>query len=101
MQSPQVGKTVVPLFLCPTNSKPSQYTVPLLQMMPVPIGNTLGTIDYIYSHGATDVECAPASGIPVEDRGLFTVNDPRRVRDVVDGTIVQHSSNTRSLQSMV
>lgn len=85
MQRADVGQTVVPLFLCPSNAKLSQYTVPLLLVIQVPVGSTLGTIDYIYSRGASDAECEPSSGIPFDRRGLFTSNDVRRIRDVIDG----------------
>lgn len=86
MQRPDVGQTVVPLFLCPSNAKPSQYTVPLMLVIRVPVGSTLGTIDYIYSQGNNDAHCEPASGIPIQERGMFTTNDVCRFRDVMDGT---------------
>ena len=86
MQSPQAGQQVVPMFLCPSNAKPSQYTVPLLQAVPSPVGTTLGTIDYIYSHGAGDAECMPANNTPITERGLFAVNEVYDVADVTDGT---------------
>jgi len=85
-QSSAVAQTVIPIFVCPSNSKENPFTVPQLAPWAMPIGTTLGAIDYVYSKGPNDAWCLPWSAIPNSQRGVFYVNRPCRMADIKDGS---------------
>ena len=85
-QTPEVARTVVPVFLCPSNAKPSHVVLPfLVTVFNFPVGDTLATSDYIYSRGTSDALCLPPV-FPANVRGMFDVNHVVRMRDITDGT---------------
>jgi prepilin-type N-terminal cleavage/methylation domain-containing protein len=92
-ESPAVATTVVPVFVCPSNSRPAILSAPELAPINAMIGATVGTsfavTDYVYSMGATDGLCGQADQIPLSLRGMFHVNYATKFAEVRDG-----SSNT-------
>jgi prepilin-type processing-associated H-X9-DG protein len=91
-QSPEVARTVVPVFNCPSNSKENPFSVPQLAAWGMPIGTTYGAIDYVYCKGPNDAWCLPWSAIPMHERGMFYTNWSCRMGEISDG-----SSNTFAL----
>ncbi|NUQ65306.1 MAG: DUF1559 domain-containing protein [Pirellulales bacterium] len=85
-QSPSVARTVIPLFLCPSNSKENLLDLPQLAPWALPVGTTFAATDYLYSKGPNDAWCLPAGNMPVAERGVFTMNWPTRIADIRDGT---------------
>ncbi|QDT48971.1 putative major pilin subunit [Symmachiella dynata] len=89
-QTPQVARTVIPTFLCPSvsdNSTVVNNEVSLLLSFlspPGSSGNTYGQTHYILSKGATNVWCDPTD-LP-SGRGMFDYNSTMRIRDIRDGT---------------
>jgi prepilin-type N-terminal cleavage/methylation domain-containing protein/prepilin-type processing-associated H-X9-DG protein len=91
-QSPVVASTVIPTFVCPSNSKENPFDIPQLAALAMPIGTTFGASDYVYSKGPNDAWCLPWGAIPMSERGMFYVNWSCRMADVRDG-----SSNTMAM----
>ena len=91
-QSPSVAKTVIPLFLCPSNSKEDLLDLPQLAPLGMPVGTTFAATDYIYSKGPNDAWCMPANKMPACERGVFYLNSPTGMHDILDG-----SSNTMAM----
>jgi prepilin-type processing-associated H-X9-DG protein len=91
-QSPSVAKTVIPLFLCPSNSKDDFLDVPQLAPLGMSVGTTYAATDYIFSKGPNDAWCMPASRMPMQERGTFYLNSATGIRDILDG-----SSNTMAM----
>lgn len=84
LHSPSVAKTVVPVFLCPSNSKPEIREVPIFSGFSLPVGSTFATTDYLYCRGVGDSFCfAP---LPASEAGFFSSNRVLRFRDITDGT---------------
>ncbi len=85
-QSPAVATQVIPLFLCPSNSKTNPFEVPKLAALGVPVGSRFAATDYVYSRGASDAWCATLFiGQPLPGSGMFGPNFGARLRDVTDG----------------
>ena len=85
-QSPAVAKTTVSIWACPSNSKANPFSASALAAMPVPVGMTFATTDYIYSMGATDAICPDSSQILLSQRGVFVTNHATRLAEITDGT---------------
>lgn len=85
LQSPEVSRSVVPVFLCPSNSKPANLTIPWAASLGLPAGDTYATIDYVYSRGATDAVCQPSANVAATERGMFDSNRVTRWSEVTDG----------------
>jgi prepilin-type N-terminal cleavage/methylation domain-containing protein len=84
-QTPAVARTVVPVFLCPSNAKPSSVTVSIVTtIFMFPVGDVFAVSDYIYSRGATDAVCLPPN-VPMNVRGPFIANRGTPFRDLTDG----------------
>ncbi|MCA9050367.1 MAG: DUF1559 domain-containing protein, partial [Planctomycetaceae bacterium] len=81
-QTPAVAKTVVPAYLCPSNTGPEVDTNPVLAAYP--IGTEIGATHYLLSKGATKGWCfRPSSDSNI---GMFAINLTTRFRDITDGT---------------
>ncbi len=89
---PAVAKTVIPLFLCPSNSKPNLLDLPQFAPLDLPVGTTYAVTDYVYCKGPNDAWCLPPSKMPVQERGVFFWNSSTRIADIRDG-----SSNTAAM----
>lgn len=89
---PAVAKTVIPLFLCPSNSKPNLLDLPQFAPLDLPVGATYAVTDYVYCKGPNDAWCLPPSKMPVQERGVFFWNSSTRIADIRDG-----SSNTAAM----
>jgi len=63
---------------CPDDSAPYD-TLGLLQAKDVPV-------NYLFSHGVSDVPCWSNEDIPATERGVFGINLYTRIRDITDGT---------------
>lgn len=86
MQTPEVARSIVEVFLCPSNAKKNHVTYEVLAVLDPPSGIQFGAIDYVYCKGSNDALCLPASGISLEERGMFDVNISVRLSQVLDGT---------------
>jgi prepilin-type N-terminal cleavage/methylation domain-containing protein/prepilin-type processing-associated H-X9-DG protein len=89
-QSPQVARTVIPSFTCPSNSKENPFFFPSIGPagLRVPCAGTdslFGAIDYVYSKGWTDAWCFPAENIPPLERGMFDINLMTGAQHITDG----------------
>lgn len=86
LQTPEVARTVVPVFVCPSNAKSEHVIIaPVVTVFNFPVGDTFGTADYVFSRGASDAFCLPPR-VPSNLRGMFDANYVVRLRDVTDGT---------------
>ncbi len=83
-QSPGVLKTIVPMFLCPSNSKEPVFELAVLAMIGYP--TMYGTTDYVYSKGPSDGWCLAPHKPPANVQGAFWVNEGIRFGRVTDGT---------------
>ena len=86
-QSPSVAKTVIPLFLCPSNSKEDFLELPQLVPLAMPVGTTFAATDYLFSKGPNDAWCMPASTMPIQERGIFCLNSATGIRDGSSNTM--------------
>lgn len=84
MHTPDVASTVVPMFICPSNSKQNPFRIAGLTAFGVMTGEYFGATDYIFCKGASDACCLPDL-LPAE-RGAFYYNRPIRIADIADGT---------------
>jgi prepilin-type processing-associated H-X9-DG protein/prepilin-type N-terminal cleavage/methylation domain-containing protein len=90
-QTQKVGQHVIPMFVCPSNSKDNPADHPELAglVLPgfggLPVGTKLAATDYIYSRGSNDAWCLPASLRPAHTRGAFDVNLVVRSAGITDG----------------
>lgn len=86
MQSPQVARAVIPIFVCPSNSATNPYTISALAAMGAPCGDTLGTTDYVFCMGATDAICPQGVRVASKTRGVFLADYATRIADIRDGS---------------
>lgn len=84
LQSPATARIVVPMFVCPSNSKQNPFDIAGLSAFGATVGESFGTTDYVYSKGANDTWCLP--DLPPNDRGVFYVNRGTRLAEITDGT---------------
>ncbi|NUQ61374.1 MAG: DUF1559 domain-containing protein [Pirellulales bacterium] len=91
-QSPAVAQSIVPIFVCPSNSKDNPFASPQLAPLSMPIGTTFSAVDYLYSKGPNDAWCLPWTAIPAAQRGMFSINRACRMSEITDG-----SSNTMAM----
>jgi prepilin-type N-terminal cleavage/methylation domain-containing protein len=82
--SPDVARTTIPLFNCPSNSKTNPFDIPGFASFGVPVGVTFGSTDYVFCKGAGDAWCLP--DLPPSVRGAFYTNRGTRIADILDGT---------------
>jgi len=84
-QSPEVARTVIPIFVCPSNSKQNPTTVKN-PPFPVPMGDVVGLTDYVFCRGANDSWCYVFQGSPRTGAGMFDCNRFTRMADLLDGS---------------
>jgi prepilin-type N-terminal cleavage/methylation domain-containing protein/prepilin-type processing-associated H-X9-DG protein len=89
LQRPSTAKTIVPVFLCPsdTASNPTRY--PWVTAMGVPVGDTFANSSYGYSFGYRDAfSFSPGFGAPpvTPESGVFAYHSRTRIADILDGT---------------
>ena len=77
-----VVQTPVAMFTCPSNGH-QMFVNGIFQKLGLPIGDTFATIDYAYSHGATDAWCI--SGYTKNEIGVFTIGPGVRPASIADG----------------
>ncbi len=90
LQTPEVAQTLVPIFVCPS-SDASLVSTPHLGAagLGFPVGDTFAPTHYLYSRGSTDAWCLEdlaLQQVPEAEAGLFTINMPKSIRHVEDGT---------------
>ena len=85
MNRSEIARTIIPVFICPSNSKvnPREYPIPALDAFP--IGKIFAMTDYIYCKGADDAWCWPFDGAVRPHAGVFEANRSTRARDITDG----------------
>lgn len=86
-QRPDAARTVVSLFLCPSDPTPSTIMEP--GVAGYPVGVIFGASSYAYSLGYDDAVCFSArlgEKRRTKDMGVFHVHSNTRFRDVTDGT---------------
>jgi prepilin-type N-terminal cleavage/methylation domain-containing protein/prepilin-type processing-associated H-X9-DG protein len=84
MHSPAVARTVVPVLLCPTNSKPNPMTISGFASLGLPAGDTFGPTDYLLCKGSGDGWCLTT--LAPSERGAFFANRGTRLAEFTDGT---------------
>lgn len=84
-QTAAVAQTVLPAFLCPSNSRPEIIEHPQLASYGFPVGYQFAALDYVLCKGSNDAFCLPSSGVEFLRRGAFDVNRSARVNDFADG----------------
>jgi prepilin-type N-terminal cleavage/methylation domain-containing protein/prepilin-type processing-associated H-X9-DG protein len=89
-QDPAVIGAVVPVFVCPSNSKQNPLSIGGMSTFGMP--TQFGVTDYVYSKGPNDAWCIPWEPLPRSQRGMFYINSATRLADITDG-----SSNTMAL----
>lgn len=88
-QSPVVAKTVISVFVCPSNTGPNPNVNLLAQFLGLPVGDTFAITTYLYSKGSNDAWCLAPGGVPRNERGMFDSNFGNwttRMRDITDGS---------------
>ncbi len=90
MQKAEVARTAVPVYNCPSNSGGSApHSDPFFrfasEFLESPIGDTLGTTDYILSKGASDSFCRQPQQIPASELGMFDYNLKIGYKNLQDG----------------
>ncbi|MEX2091993.1 MAG: DUF1559 domain-containing protein, partial [Pirellulales bacterium] len=84
LQPQHLYRAEVPTFVCPTNGH--QLIVhSVFSSMGFPMGDTFATVDYAYSHGATDAWCL-SNEYPPREKGPFDVGRGTKFRQITDGT---------------
>lgn len=86
-QTPAVARTVIPLFVCPSNVGSNPIHEPALDAA-IPAMGTLGITTYLMCRGSNVAWCS-SSNHPSNVRGMFDLNKGAKMRDIIDG-----SSNT-------
>jgi len=81
---PNVAKQVIPLLICPSNTKQNPFSYPGLAPFGVTSGELYGATDYIFCKGSSDSWCLPV--LPGEYRGAFYANRSTRMAEITDGT---------------
>jgi len=86
-QSAGIGAMTVPVFRCPASSHRDPVDAYQAPRMRCPLGNALGTTDYVASRGSNDSWCVDkgVSGVASAERGAFEIGRPVRLSDVTDG----------------
>ena len=88
-QLPAVATTVIPMFVCPSNTGDSVRDSEALSNLqqaggPLPVGTRFAVTNYLYCRGSTDAWCYVPNLYP--NRGMFLNDVTVRIRDLVDGT---------------
>lgn len=89
MQSSQIARTSIPIFQCPSDTANSQMSIPQLNALGLPVGDTFGISSYAYSMGYDDAVCfARGNGAKKVNGnvGVFFPHSRTKFRDILDGT---------------
>lgn len=85
-QTPQVARTVVPIFVCPSVRQKNPFEIPLLaSYAEVTTGSTYAVTNYLFSKGLNDAWCSAPESVPANERGMFDINFSMRDVGVRDG----------------
>jgi prepilin-type N-terminal cleavage/methylation domain-containing protein/prepilin-type processing-associated H-X9-DG protein len=92
LQSPATAKTIVRVFLCPSDTANNPMTYPWVAAMGVPVGDKFANSSYAYSLGYRDAfsfssDFGPPPVTP--ESGVFAYHSQTRLASITDG-----SSNT-------
>lgn len=87
-QTAAVARTVIPMFVCPSNVGANPYQLPALGALGIPAGDTFGITTYVMSRGSNVGWCGSSNHTSAV-KGMFDLNKGSRMRDITDG-----SSNT-------
>ncbi|QDV49350.1 DUF1559 domain-containing protein [Gimesia fumaroli] len=86
-QTPAVARTVIPMFVCPSNVGANPLHEPALDAV-IPAMGTLGITTYLMCRGSNVAWCN-TSNHSSNVKGMFDLNKGAKMRDIIDG-----SSNT-------
>ncbi|QDT98968.1 DUF1559 domain-containing protein [Gimesia aquarii] len=87
-QSAAVARTVIPIFVCPSNVGTNPVTDSAFSALGLPVGDTFGITTYAMCRGSNVAWCN-SSNHASNVRGMFDLNRGAKMRDIIDG-----SSNT-------
>lgn len=88
LQSPSTAKTIVPIFVCPSDVAHNPMSYPWVASMGVPVGDTFANSSYGYSWGYRDAfSLSRTFGAPrvTRESGVFAIHSRTRFRDITDG----------------
>ncbi len=90
-QSPKVATTVIPVFICPSNSgRTTGGSLVVDTVFPdAPVGDTFAVTTYLYCKGVSDAWCSPPGIRPIRQNGMFNSshgNWASRIADITDGS---------------
>ncbi|MBD3673333.1 MAG: DUF1559 domain-containing protein [Planctomycetaceae bacterium] len=90
MFPPEIVKTVVPVFVCPSDASPEQFTIPNLASLGLPCGDTFAISSYAQSMGYDDALCFASGGFggkpSTNNTGAFFIHSRTRMADMLDGS---------------
>lgn len=98
-QKPNVGSTVIPMFICPSSSEPNPYQHPVLKGILGGRNSLFGLTDYAYCKGKTDSYCVDNKSVslgsnaefkpgptPRQVQGVFSIAWGAAIKQITDGT---------------
>ena len=90
-QSANVARTVIAVFVCPSNTGRLIETSELVERLRpgAPVGSTFAVTTYLYSKGVNDAWCLSGGAMPAGESGMFNSsygNWTTRLGDIIDGT---------------
>lgn len=89
LQQPSTAQTVVPMFLCPSDSASNPTNYPWIAGLGVPVGSLFANSSYGFSFGYRDAFSFNAQfGAPpvTSESGVFAFHSRTRFADITDGT---------------
>ena len=89
LQSPSTAQTVVPVFLCPSDTATNPMSYPWVAGMGVPVGDSFANSSYGYSYGYRDAfSFSPNFGAPpvTRESGVFAIHSKTKIAHITDGT---------------
>jgi hypothetical protein len=92
LESSTVAQMVISVYLCPSDTGPYRHSIPLFDVLGLPVGSIFGSNSYGLSKGVNDALCFSLwFGAPpiTAESGMFDFNAFRGIADIGDG-----SSNT-------
>ena len=89
MASPDVARTKISVFSCPSDTGPNPHNYPILGTWGLPVGSEFGSSSYGVSKGLNDSLCFGSNFRPppiTAESGLFDFNAFRNMQSITDGT---------------
>lgn len=89
LQSPSTAQTIVPIFVCPSDTAANPTNYPWVAAMGVPVGSLFANSSYGYSYGYRDAfSLSPNFGAPpvTRESGVFAIHSKTRFASITDGT---------------